>query len=414
MKLSSVKELNEANVFFNEKFAGRIKRVPNGSTFEYENDFLEYAQSNNISGISFSLSIKKKIYTTQGTNLHPFFANLLPEGRRLQVLSQVTKTSLDDLFTLVIAGGSNCIGDINISTLKEMPITLSKSNNENVELEDVLFWYLFEKSIFGESYEEKARDINIAGVYPKISAGMISFPLRLLKSKSEYILKLEPKEYPCLVANEFFFMKLARVCGLEVPEVKVVFDKDSNPGLLVERFDRSFDRKQKRLKKIHQEDVCQLLNVYPSEKYRISMREVAEVLEEVTSTPIIEISKLIRLYLFSYLIGNGDLHAKNISILKYYDSDRTILSPAYDLLSTYPYGDKEMALHLEGKKSNIRYKDIQNFSKRHGIEERVIDSMALTLKTEILEAVKSIPTIGLDDKKTRALGQIVTDRIAGF
>jgi len=209
-------------------------------------------------------------------------------------------------------------------------------------------------------------------------------------------------------------MKLARECGLDVPEVKVVLDKDSNPGLLVERFDRSFDKKNKRVKKIHQEDVCQLLNVYPSEKYRISMREVAEVLEEVTSTPIIEVSKLLRLYLFSYFIGNGDLHGKNISILKYYDTDRTVLSPAYDLLSTYPYGDKEMALHLEGKKSNIRYKDILNFAKRHGIEERVIESMVLVLKNEILEAVRSIPTIGLDDKKTKALLQVIRDRVKGF
>ena len=414
MRLSDIKDLNEANVFLNEKFAGRIKRAPNGSTFEYENDFLEYAQSNNISGISFSLSTKNKIYNTQGTNLHPFFANLLPEGRRLQALGQVAKTSLDDLFTLVIAGGSNCIGDVTVATLKEIPSLSSESKNENISLEDVLFWDLFEKSIFGETYEDKARDLNIAGVYPKISAGMISFPLRLLRSKSEYILKLEPKEYSCLVANEFFFMNLARECGLEVPEVKVVFDKNSNPGLLVERFDRSFDKKNKQVKKIHQEDVCQLLNVYPSEKYRISMREVAEVLEEVTSTPIIEISKLIRLYLFSYFIGNGDLHAKNISILKYYDTDRTILSPAYDLLSTYPYGDKEMALHLEGKKSNIRYKDTINFAKRHGIEDRVIDSMVLTLKTEILDAIMSMHNIGLDNKKTKALVQVVADRVRGF
>ncbi len=414
MKLSEVKDLNEAFVFFDEKLAGKIKRIDNGSAFEYDEAFLDYASKNNIIGITFSLPVSKKIYTTQGTNLHPYFANLLPEGRRLQALGQVAKTSLDDLFTLVIAGGTNCIGDVFVSNKKDISDYLSKSKDQRISIRDVNFLDLFEKSILGDNYDDKAKDVSISGVYPKISAGMISFPLKLLSSRAEYILKLEPKEYSCLVANELLFMSLAKNCGIEVPSVEMVFDKDSNPGLLIERFDRVFGKKNKTIKKIHQEDICQLLNVYPSEKYRISMREVAEVIEEVCSSPILEISKLIRRYMYSYFIGNGDLHAKNISILKYHNTDRTILSPAYDLLSTYPYGDKEMALHLEGKKSNVRYKDIVNFSKRHGIESSIIDSIALTLKNEVSNALGSISTIGLDDRKTKALGQLMMERVAGF
>lgn len=50
----------------------------------------------------------------------------------------------------------------------------------------------------------------------------------------------------------------------------------------------------------------------------------------------------LRLVLFSYLVGNNDLHLKNFSLIKYYKpSNKTHLldgfAPVYDVLSVYPY-----------------------------------------------------------------------------
>lgn len=55
---------------------------------------------------------------------------------------------------------------------------------------------------------------------------------------------------------------------------------------------------------------------------------------------------------FSYVIGNGDLHAKNVSI----SGARGILqlSTAYDLLSTRPYKDLKLALEFEGRRRRTR------------------------------------------------------------
>jgi serine/threonine-protein kinase HipA len=54
---------------------------------------------------------------------------------------------------------------------------------------------------------------------------------------------------------------------------------------------------------------------------------------------------LFKQLVFSWLIGNGDAHAKNYSILET-PSGEWRISPAYDLLCTRYYQDREMALPI--------------------------------------------------------------------
>lgn len=63
------------------------------------------------------------------------------------------------------------------------------------------------------------------------------------------------------------------------------------------------------------------------------------------------------------MIGNGDLHAKNVSLLW---TDVVSLNPAYDLLSTlpYPHLSPNMALLLEGKDVNFKVDDFVAFGER--------------------------------------------------
>ena len=49
--------------------------------------------------------------------------------------------------------------------------------------------------------------------------------------------------------------------------------------------------------------------------------------------------------MFAYVSGNGDAHAKNFSVLQGADGEWRI-APAYDLPSTYFYGDHTMALRI--------------------------------------------------------------------
>ena len=51
----------------------------------------------------------------------------------------------------------------------------------------------------------------------------------------------------------------------------------------------------------------------------------------------------------AYVTCNGDLHAKNLAVGERPDGSYRV-TPAYDLPSSYPYGDLTLALSINGKR----------------------------------------------------------------
>jgi serine/threonine-protein kinase HipA len=78
----------------------------------------------------------------------------------------------------------------------------------------------------------------------------------------------------------------------------------------------------------------------------VGAEEVVRGLSEVCSAPLAATRTLFGYFVFSILIGNGDLHAKNLAVYKKHGDWR--VTPAYDLVSTVAYGDHTMALPLHG------------------------------------------------------------------
>jgi serine/threonine-protein kinase HipA len=113
-------------------------------------------------------------------------------------------------------------------------------------------------------------------VMPKLSASMITFPVKLKEKRKAYLLKLQPQEYPKLIENEYMFMRVAKACGLTTADVAMVGDSKGQKGLLVTRFARHYDKTAKTIRKLHQEDGCQILGAYPYDKYRLSIRNPGE------------------------------------------------------------------------------------------------------------------------------------------
>ena len=116
------------------------------------------------------------------------------------------------------------------------------------------------------------------------------------------------------------------------------------------RFDRTADGTP-----LAQEDFCQLAgktaaNEGKNFKYEGSYEEIAEIVKTHCGAHRIEIEKLFSLIAFNYVIGNGDAHLKNFSLIETPDGD-FVVSPAYDLLST--------AIHLpsESRTALVFFKD---------------------------------------------------------
>jgi serine/threonine-protein kinase HipA len=84
-----------------------------------------------------------------------------------------------------------------------------------------------------------------------------------------------------------------------------------------------------------------------------------------------------RRMVFNVLMGNGDAHIKNWSLI-YRDPTRPRLAPAYDLVPTVAYMSREtsLALNMAGVKgfADITLDRFADFLARVGIADQVLDS----------------------------------------
>ncbi|MFN8523637.1 MAG: HipA domain-containing protein [Chloroflexota bacterium] len=191
---------------------------------------------------------------------------------------------------------------------------------------------------------------SISGTQRKISLGFgrDRATLRVPDIGGEYILKPETGVYPDLPANEHVTMLLAAEFGLEVPASGLVRLLDGSLGFLVRRFDRPAAGG-----KLRQEDFCQLAGKYSKEKYEGTAELCVELVERYSSQPGIDAIRLLRQFVFSWWVGNGDLHLKNFSLLAGASGEHR-LSPAYDLVSTrLVIPDDRMALPVRTVQDNI-------------------------------------------------------------
>jgi serine/threonine-protein kinase HipA len=315
------------------------------------------------------------------------------------------KTSRDDLLSLLIEAGAECIGDIHVipeSGPTPVHVGYDLSNPQNLRF----------SSILRESLDAKgAKQPSLPGIQDKVSAAMISLPIRA-KQGASYILNLNPESMPRLVENEHFFLRMARASGLLTASATLVADSERQSGLLVERFDRFVESSTKKetrtLRELHQEDACQFLGYYPGDKYLISCSEIARGIQTLGSAPMVDILRFVQLISFSYLIGNGDLHAKNVSLQSL--GTRIALTPAYDLLSSLPYGDRSMALDLDGRKDNFKRKGLLAFAARYAVRPAAITAMLAQLCDVASSWIPELGAIGLVAKKQADLTRLIRKR----
>ncbi|TQL48829.1 serine/threonine-protein kinase HipA [Homoserinimonas aerilata] len=320
--------VTSADAYKAGRLAARLRRTPGGIEFDYLDGY-------RVSGhppLASTLPLNAPPRITAAGAVPPYFAGLLPEGRRLTALRQAVKTSADDELTLLTAVAGDTIGDVQVVEQGHAP-TDAPTTSLPKSLDRIRF-----SELLGTNGTE--RRPTLAGVQDKVSAGMISLPVA--RSHEQFILKLNPPEHPHLVENEAFFLALAKRCGLPVSPFRMVSDADGTPGLLVTRFDRG------PAGPLAVEDACQAADLWPADKYNLTMEEAAHTLMRLTSAPLVAARDILRQLVFAWLTGNGDLHAKNLSALSSPEGDRSI-SPAYDLPSTLFYGDTTLALTVGGR-----------------------------------------------------------------
>src|ERR1017187_5414835 len=320
--------------------------------------------------------------------LPPIFEMNLPEGvlrERLRLAFAKATGTFDEFDLLGIVGRSQ-VGRIRYTGQKEQL-------HEDVPFQSVdeileqrrggdLFRYLIDKF---------ASFSGISGVQPKILVRDETASVPLSKAKQRlsqsyrgatHIVKFwEQNEYPQLAANEYFCLKVAEQCGLDVPTYRLAED---GLALVVDRFDLRPDGTYRGF-----EDFCVLNARRTEEKYRGSYETSILKRFGQFSSPerqVEGLEKLFTLFALNCGLRNGDAHLKNFGIV-YDDVLREVhLAPAFDLVTTTVYMPKDnMALTLDGSTQWPSAKGLQRLGETRAggaparvrsILERIADALS--------------------------------------
>ncbi len=203
----------------------------------------------------------------------------------------------------------------------------------NWDSRDSAFEYLLDKYLLNTAA--------VSGVQPKLLVNTEKTGERGTLVEPELIVKTGGEAYENLALNEFVCMSIARDCGISVPE----FWLSRNEELFImKRFDLQDGQA------LGMEDFAVLMKKSGDDKYLGSYEHVAKVVQLYTRDAR-QMDQIFDYVAISCLLGNGDAHLKNFSLL--YDNINPLaglrLSPLYDVVNTtvYALDSHDLALKMD-------------------------------------------------------------------
>ena len=374
------------DIWLGDVKVGKIVRTP--GEFNAFNFDEAYRQSPSRPILSFSFlgpdfTLRKDQKPTSRV-LPAFFANLLPEDKLRSAMEKYHAGAVrpDNDFDLLAALGSDLPGAIRAIPDENTPVPPA-----------------------AKAAKGKAR-FSLAGVQMKLSVmknagkeGGITLAVGDT-GDGKYIAKFPSLTHIGLSENEFAMLALSEAIGMDVPERELVDSADfegippelntvtTGKVLMVRRFDRAPGGQR-----IHMEDFCQVFGLPPGRKYdAASSHDVAKVFNRAVSLDAAV--EFVRRLAFSALIGNGDMHLKNWSLIYRGDGTAAEIAPIYDFLSTVAYlPNDDLALSLGGTKAfkSLTPTRWENFASRAAIPFGAVKDAVSSVVSDVNEKWWTLP-----------------------
>lgn len=338
--------MEQLNVYLCNRLAGILQREPNGAlTFRY---LPEYIASDEATPLSGTLPLGAEPFGER--DIAAFFSNLLPDESVRRRIADILRLSPEDTFGLLREIGCDCAGAIAFYEPPRKPNELAAPVFRRLSDSEAaaLLQNLANRPL---GIDEEFRGISGAGAQDKLIAclkdGKVLLPLH--GTPSTHIFKPNIDRFPDSVFNEWFCMKLSKACGFDTAECDIQ-TFGGEPIYVTRRYDR--EERSGVVYRLHQEDFCQLLKCRPEIKYQDqggpSIVECTKLLLSMR-LPLSDVISFVNRCIFNFIIGNGDAHGKNFSIL--YRNGTPRLAPVYDIICTtvYPSIAKKMAMKYDGK-----------------------------------------------------------------
>lgn len=250
---------------------------------------------------------------------------------------------------------------------------------------------------------------SLSGVQKKISVKLSHDCRTFLVAADDgrYVLKPQTNTFASLPEIEHTSMQIAKIAGVEVAENGLLRLRDGALAYVTKRFDRRDDGS-----KVRQEDFCQLAQKRPADKYDGSAELCAQIIKSYASEPGIELIKLFRQLVFSWWIGNGDLHLKNLSL--FVDQAGIIkLTPAYDLVSTrLVIPDDELAMPVCGRDRKLMRTTWLKLAEYAGIQKRAAERVLNEQVNALEESLSLVEQSFLNNQMKQTLSELLQERTA--
>ncbi len=309
---------------------------PRPSSIHYRLEFTEealdtYGVGRRILSLSLPISrqpIRDEIGKPTVTN---FLEGLLPEGNLRQQLATAEKVATTDLMALLRAVGGDCAGAVQFlppgATAADQSVR-ELSAQELARLVADLPTYHLPKGAHPQA--------SLAGIQDKVllvdlGDGRWGWPQN--GAPSTHIIKPAPSQgvIQNLIESEDWALRVAHRAGLPAAQSRLQRFENRN-AIVIARYDRDTQGRR-----IHQEDFCQALGLAPSAKYDSTTssgpsrlaRIMALASTQAKDDPTQLRRALLAAVTYNVIIGNGDAHSKNYSLL-IGERGQVSLAPLYD------------------------------------------------------------------------------------
>ena len=283
-----------------------------------------------------------------------FFDNLLLESDTRDELARLEQHDRTDVAGLLGRVGGECAGAVSVWPHNAVaPATHTYRAFSEDEL----------ATLFDERHGERLTQAQLdsrqvmSGVQRKLVFRWLHnrWHLPLNGAPGTHILKRTSGRYDGLVANELACLHLYKSLGLPVPAARAIgsgpdrspYDDGDDPHepllIAIERFDRVEVQGESvhvpRVRKLHQEDMCQVTGRLPRRKYQRDggpgLHDLAVALRRFSIRPATDLQHLLTATIANVCLGNTDAHGKNFALL--YTEEGVQLAPFYDVVSTEVY-----------------------------------------------------------------------------
>jgi serine/threonine-protein kinase HipA len=256
------------------------------------------------------------------------------------------------------------------------------------------------------------RSIAVPGVQPKLSMSLLNETDELTNSRltivgalgGNYIFKPPSNDFPEMPANEHLTMRIAESFGIQTVPSSLIRLQSGELSYITKRIDRGVKGEKK-----HMLDMFQITEAY--DKYKSSSEKIGKALGNYSSNTLLDKLFFFELTLFSFLMGNNDMHLKNFSMIE--TGTGWSLAPAYDLLNATiinPEDKEEMALTLNGRKNRLERIDFEQLGGNLGLTSKQIQGVFERFYKLKSTAIKWIDTSFLSKKMKTIYNEKMEER----